>query len=172
MILKEYELELKPNFKRISFLLFLVFMSSNAQELSLEKAHQLMLSNNGDLKASHQEVNAKKEEQKAIKGLRYPSVSVSGTYVHLEKDISVNLNEQRAMVSGLISLPDPTILGDWNFTVLEQNLGMASADIEWPIFAGGKINAANIIQILLNSKLSFNVLLQQLFSQKNLMTKM
>jgi len=143
MILKNYKLDLQSKIKRISFLFFLVFISGNAQELSLEKAHELMLLKNGNLNASQHEVNSKKEDQKAVKGLRYPSLSVSGTYAHLEKDIKVDLNEQRQMVSGLLSVPDPSLLGDWNFTVLEQNLGMASADIEWPVFAGGKINAAN-----------------------------
>ena len=64
-------------------------------------------------------------------------------YFHLEKDISFDLNEQRNMASGMLGISDPNMLGDWNFTLLEQNLGLASAEISLPIFAGGKINAAN-----------------------------
>ena len=47
------------------------------------------------------------------------------------------------MASGMLGISDPNMLGDWNFTLLEQNLGLASAEISLPIFAGGKINAAN-----------------------------
>ncbi|MDV7188540.1 TolC family protein [Lutibacter sp. TH_r2] len=134
---------LKPTVQITTLFLLLLSNIVNAQELTLKEAYQLMLLNNGNLNASQQEVNAKKEEQKAVKGLRYPSVSVSGTYAHLEKDISFDLNDERNMASGLLGISDPSILGDWNFTVLEKNLGLASADIDWPIFAGGKINAAN-----------------------------
>ena len=127
------------------FIYFLVLVGNIgfAQDLSLKEAHQLMLQENGDLKASYYEVKATKEEQKAVRGLRYPSLSISGTYLHLDENISVDLNEQRNMAGGLLGLPDATVLGDWNFTLQEKNLGFSSADIEWPIFVGGKINAAN-----------------------------
>ena len=131
---------------QLKLLLFLGLFTTftNAQELTLKQAHDLMLSKNGEVKASGFEVKAMEEEHKATKGLRLPTVSVSGTYVHLDEDITVDLNEQRNMVGGLLSIPDVgAVLGDWNFTLQEKNLGFASADISMPIFAGGKINAAN-----------------------------
>jgi len=137
------KLGLKPTVKKITILLVFITTSFTAQELSLKDAYKLMLLKNGDLNASQQEVNAKQEEQKAIKGLRYPSLSISATYLNLDDDISVDLNDQRNMISGIVGVPDPAILGDWNFTLQDKNLGFASADIKWPIFAGGKINAAN-----------------------------
>jgi outer membrane protein TolC len=137
------KLVLKPTAKILTIFVVFITTSVTAQELSLKEAYNLMLLKNGDLNASQQEVNAKLEEQKAVKGLRYPSLSVSATYLNLEDDISVDLNEQRNMLSGIIGVPDPSLLGDWNFTLQDKNLGFATADIEWPIFAGGKINAAN-----------------------------
>ncbi len=131
---------------QLKLLLFIGLLTTftNAQELTLKQAHDLMLSKNGDVKASGFEVKSMEEEHKATKGLRLPTVSVSGTYVHLDEDITVDLNEQRNMIGGLLSIPDAAaVLGDWNFTLQEKNLGFASADISMPIFAGGKINAAN-----------------------------
>ena len=142
-MLTHLKLVLKPTAKKITVLLILITTSLSAQKLSLKEAYNLMLLKNGDLNASQQEVNAKQEEQKAIKGLRYPSLSLSATYLNLDDDIKVDLNEQRTMVGGLLGVTDPTILGDWNFTLQQKNLGFATADINWPIFAGGKINAAN-----------------------------
>ncbi len=142
-MLTHLNLVLKPTVKKITFLLVFITTSITAQELSLKEAYSLMLSKNGDLNASQEEVNAKQEEQKAVQGLRYPSLSVSATYLNLDNDIEVDLNEQRTMVSGLLGVADPSVLGDWNFTLQDKNLGFASADINWPIFAGGKINAAN-----------------------------
>ena len=141
-MLTNLKLALKPTARKITILIVFITTSISAQELSLKEAYNLMLSKNGDLNASLQEVYAKQEEQKAIKGLRYPSISLSATYLNLDKDIAVDLNDQRTMVSGILGVPDPALLGDWNFTLQQKNLGFATADIEWPIFAGGKINAA------------------------------
>ena len=138
-LLKLSKIELK-----LFFFLMFVATFTNAQELTLKQACDIMLSNNGEAKASNFEVKAMEEEYKATKGLRLPTVSVSGTYLHLEKDITLDLNTQRNMVGGLLSIPNPAaVLGDWNFTLQEKNLGFASADVSMPIFAGGKINVSN-----------------------------
>ena len=142
-MLTHLKLVLKPTAKNITILIVFITTSISSQELSLKEAYNLMLSKNGDLNASQHEVNTKQEEQKAVKSLWYPSLSLSATYLHLDKDIAVDLNEQRAMVSRIIGVADPALLGDWNFSLQDKNLGFATADIEWPIFAGGKINAAN-----------------------------
>ncbi len=127
----------------VYLLLFLVFFA-NAQELSLKEAQEFMLAKNGEAKASMFEVKAMEEEHKATKGLRLPTVGISGTYLRLDEDITVDLNAPRDMVGGLLQIPNPElVLGDWNFTLQEKNLGFASVDVSMPIFAGGKINAAN-----------------------------
>jgi len=129
---------------KLLLLLGLVATFTNAQELTLKQAYNEMLSKNGEAKASSFEVKAMEEEHKATKGLRLPKVGVSGTYLHLDEDIAVDLNNQRNMIGGLLSIPDPAaVLGDWNLTLQEKNLGFATADVSMPIFAGGKINAAN-----------------------------
>ncbi len=137
---------MKLNKRGVLFSCILCFLSTftNAQDITLRQAYDLMLSKNGDVKASSFEVKAMEEEHKATKGLRLPTVGVSGTYMHLDKDISADLNEQRNKVGGLLGITDPAaVLGSWDFTLQEQNLGFATADISMPIYAGGKINAAN-----------------------------
>ena len=127
-----------------SFVLCFITTFINAQDISLKQAYDLMLSKNGEVKASSFEVKAMEEEHKATKGLRLPTVGVSGTYLHLDKDITADLNDQRNMVGGLLGMTNPAeVLGNWDFTLLEKNLGFATADVSMPIYAGGKINAAN-----------------------------
>ncbi|REE79895.1 outer membrane protein TolC [Lutibacter oceani] len=129
---------------KLLFFLGLFTTFTYAQELTLKQAYNLMLSENGEAKASTFEVKAMEEEHKATRGLRLPTIGVSGTYLHLDENIDVDLNTQRNMVGGLLSIPDPAVvLGDWNFTLQEKNLGFATANVSMPIFAGGKINAAN-----------------------------
>lgn len=138
-LLKLSKIELK-----LFFFLMFVATFTNAQELTLKQAFDVMLSNNGEVKSSNFEVKAMEEEHKATKGLRLPTVSVSGTYLHLEEDITLDLNSQRNMVGSLLSIPNPAaVLGDWNFTLQEKTLGFASANVSMPIYAGGKINAVN-----------------------------
>lgn len=138
------KLVLKPSVKGITLLLLFNLFFVNAQELSLKKAHELMLSSNGDLMASHHEVQAVGEEEKAMKGLRYPSVSVMSTYLTLDQNIDLDLNPARDMLGGLLQLPDPgAVLGNWDITLQEKNFGLGAVNVNWPIFVGGKINAAN-----------------------------
>lgn len=132
---------------KIKFLPFLIILISNiisAQEITLKDAHNMMLQNNGTVKASIYEVKEKEEENKAAKGLRYPTISASATYLRLDNDINFDLNSTRNMVGGLLSIPDPaTVLGDWNFTLQEKNLAFGTVEISMPLFAGGKINNYN-----------------------------
>ena len=124
----------------------LLFFSSiiSSQELSLKKAHELMLFKNGELKASSFEVKSMEEEHKATKGLHLPTLSLSGTYINLDKDITQNLNAERDMAANLLGISTPeAVLGDWNLTLLDKNVGFATADVSMPLFAGGKIKAAN-----------------------------
>lgn len=136
--------KLNPKPKLLTSLFLLFSLIGNAQDLSLKQAYEFMLEKNGDLNASEFHVQAVDEERKAMKGLYYPTVSVSGSYIHLDKDITVDLNASRDMVGGLMNIPNPeAVLGDWNFGLLDHNFGFASANINWTISAGGKINAAN-----------------------------
>lgn len=144
MITMFKKLVLTPTLKNLTFLLCLSGAFLNAQELTLKEAHKLMLAENGEAKASMFEVKAMEEENKATKGLRLPTIGVSGTYLRLDKDIAVDLNEQRDMVGSLMGISSAeAVLGDWNITLQEKNFGFAAVDIAMPIFAGGKINAAN-----------------------------
>lgn len=137
----------KNNLKSISKVCLFTLLLLNgaflkAQELSLKHAYDLMLNSNGDIKASHYESLAVEEEAKAMKGLRYPSVSVSGTYLILDQDVAVDLNPVQDIIGGIIGGLPAGGLGDWNFTLQERNFGFAAANVTWPIFAGGKINTA------------------------------
>ncbi len=138
----KFSLNLKNQFLTSLFLLFVLM--GNAQNLSLKQAYEFMLEKNGDLNASEYQVQTVDEERKAMKGLYYPTVRVSGSYIQLDKDITVDLNSSRDMLGGLMNIPNPeAVLGDWNFGLLDRNFGFATANINWTISAGGKINAAN-----------------------------
>ena len=133
-----------PKIKFLPILLILISNLISAQEITLKDAHNMMLENNGNIKASIYEVKEKEQENKAAKGLRYPTISASATYLRLDNDINLDLNSTRNIVGGLLSIPDPAaVLGDWNLTLQEKNLAFGTVEISMPLFAGGKINNYN-----------------------------
>lgn len=144
-----YSLKIKKRYfsknRKFIFLFFvLVSTIGQSQTVSLKDAHDFMLSSNGNLKASFFEVYQNQEEQKAVKGLYLPTVTASGSYLRIDKDIKFDLNGQRDMLGGLLSIPNPSeVLGNWDFTLQEKNLGVASVKISMPLFTGGLINSAN-----------------------------
>lgn len=125
-------------------LLFILGTTAQSQIISLKHAYELMASENGNLKASSFEVFQKQEEYKVAKGLHLPKVVASGTYLRIDNDLKFNLNPQRDMLGGLLELPNPAqLLGDWDFTLQEKNLGFATVNVSMPLFTGGLINDAN-----------------------------
>lgn len=135
----------KTKIRCLNILIFLVMaITSQAQIMSLKEAHDFMLNSNGNVKASSFEVLQNHEEYKAAKGLHLPKITASGNYLRLQNDITVNLNKQRDMVGGLLEIPNPAeVLGSWNFTLQEKQLGSASIKASMPLFTGGLINSAN-----------------------------
>ncbi|CAH8288692.1 outer membrane protein TolC [Mariniflexile fucanivorans] len=135
----------KSRIKKLNFLILLMgSIIGQAQIISLKDAHELMLSSNGNIKASSFEINQSQEEYKAAKGLYLPKITASGTYLRIDNDISVDLNTPRDMFGGLLSISNPAeVLGDWNFTLQEKNLGFATLGLSMPLYSGGLINSAN-----------------------------
>ena len=140
-----YNSHLSTSKNKLIIVIFILSINIlSAQEITLQDAHNIMLQNNGHYKASLFEVNEKQEDQKAAKGLRYPTLSASATYLRLENVITMDLNSTRNMVGGLLSISDPaSVLGDWNFTLQEKDLSFGVVELSMPLFAGGKINNYN-----------------------------
>ncbi|WP_299535665.1 TolC family protein [Ulvibacterium sp.] len=129
--------------KLVLLLLMFLPLILSAQELTLTTAKKLLLQNNGEYNASVIEVNRLREEKKVNEGLYYPSLSILGNYLHLQDDISVDLNNERDLLAGLLNVPDPNALGNWRRVLQGKDFAFASARFRWPLYTGGKINAAN-----------------------------
>lgn len=128
---------------QLALILLMVPPSIMAQDLSLSKARDIMLKNNGEYQATSYAVNKLEADKKASQGLHYPTLGITGNYFRLQDNISVNLNPQRDLLAGLLNVPDPNLLGDWRRVLQDQDFAFASANFSWPLFTGGKINAAN-----------------------------
>ncbi|MCU7994131.1 TolC family protein [Shewanella glacialipiscicola] len=133
--------------------LLLLPLASHAQPISFTDAWQKMLTVSDKLQAQSQEVNRAKGEQEAGESLNLPSLSLNGSYTHLEKPIELDLRDLNPLASGSLPLPPelggalagiPSSLFVTPFT--EQDIFRASLQAMWPIYTGGQITAAQGIQ--------------------------
>lgn len=124
-------------------------LAANAQPSSFTEAWQQVLKVSDKLQAQSQEVNRAKGEQEAGESLNLPSLSLNGSYTHLEKPIELDLRDLNPLASGSLLLPPelggilasiPGSLFVTPFT--EQDIFRASLQAMWPIYTGGQITAA------------------------------
>ncbi|WP_278352674.1 TolC family protein [Chryseobacterium gleum] len=115
-----------------------------AQEtgLSFSQAKDLMSGNNKQFQINQKKLETSKFDEKISKSLSYPKLNAFGAATWMDKDISLDLNDKRAQVAGLLQLPNPSVLGNWNFTLQESDVQMLGLGLTWPIYTGGKIKAA------------------------------
>ncbi|MCL1098772.1 TolC family protein [Shewanella gelidii] len=134
-------------------ILILISGSVSAQEYGFEQAwHRLLLVSDA-LQAEQQQVNRARAEQEASHSLDYPSVSIGGSYTHLEKPLELDLRDLNPLASlepsslppalGAAMAAIPNSLYVTPFT--EQDVFRASLQAMWPIYTGGKITAAHAI---------------------------
>lgn len=134
--------------------LFIVFLSfgvySSGQSLSFAEAVEMLNNGNLKLKGMEKQIDAATMGALSAKGLRYPKLTLNGSFVHMKEDLSFDFNgyksylTQYAPIIAGLNLPiDLSSLAqmDWRYTFQDQDIGRLSLDFEWAIFTGGKINA-------------------------------
>lgn len=126
------------------------------QPLTYEQAMEITLTGNPEIKAVGYEQDVARKERKAAYGLRLPQVNVTGTYVYMGDDMSIDMNNLKEPVGGILQgLPSgllpPAVLEqatsllakDWAMKLQDRSFGSVAATVTVPLYTGGKINAAN-----------------------------
>ena len=167
---KRYLYDLEQSMKRLFLsLYFFTFCAWTATAqtnppLSLNKAIEMTLSQNPNIKSAHYNEQAAVANRKATKGLYMPQINLIGNYSHLGKNIAINTNHLKqnittaagdiissAIQTEIISQNTAAMLSnllgevtnlDWNYTLQNRSFGFIGAEVSVPIFLGGKINAA------------------------------
>lgn len=122
--------------------------------LTLPEAIELSYRQNPALEAQRIAREASVDRRKAAWGLRMPQLGVTAAYTYLSEDIKAfDLNgEKNAALEyiGQLPLPFPippeiiqAVRGlDLSLTLQKQQFAVVGATVAWPLFTGGKINAA------------------------------
>ncbi len=113
-----------------------------AQNLSFHDAYNKMYKDNNTLKAVNKQSETQQYISKSLKGLRFPSVNAFAAGMVFDKKTDISFNKYRDGFASFINLPNPEILGDWLVPVGKKEMAFGGFNALWPVFTGGKINAA------------------------------
>ena len=134
----------------LSMLISCMALSPLAQsaEISFDEAWLLLQQNNNSIAAQRSNLERYQHLQDATDNLNLPSVTVGANYTRLDQDVTVS-GKQLFDSTGahLPAVPPPfgqvlTGLGSVTSTISERDLFTSSIRAIWPIFTGGRINAA------------------------------
>ncbi|UUM29478.1 TolC family protein [Vibrio japonicus] len=121
-------------------------------EISFVQAWQVLQQENNSLAAQRSNVERYQHLQNATDNLNLPSITVGANYTRLDTDVTVSGKQLFESTGG--SLPDVSAIpipGIANLiagaaattsTITERNIFTSSIRAIWPIFTGGRINAA------------------------------
>ncbi len=150
----------------ISFIIFLLsWMQGYGQErMTLQKAREMALRKNENLKMAEKQIEKAEAQKAAVRTLRLPSLSATGTGIYQDKDFEMELTlptkkpnpETGALEPNIMMNPatgEPVMGPDGNplfnmYAWLPLNVSLSGAylagvTLEQPVYTGGKISAGN-----------------------------
>lgn len=110
--------------------------------LTYEDALARLTASNESLAAADLEVQQRSEERAAARGIYWPRVDVRAQATHLNDDIVIDLDPIRQVITALHRLPD-SYLPKFESTAQKQDFWLSQVTAAWPIYTGGKAQAAN-----------------------------
>ena len=142
------------------------------RKFSFDQAMEMALRNSHVMKQVDYLKNERNQETQAAKSLRFPTIGVTGSYLLMSDDIQLNLTPVRDAItplysalsnygnfSGVANYSDDVSTQivraqlkqglqtvestNWDQIIQQKLFGTITATVQWPIYAGGKIKAAN-----------------------------
>ncbi|MGG5576969.1 TolC family protein [Myroides sp. C15-4] len=121
---------------------FSISTTSYGQSLSFSEAMRVMNEENSLIKAMEKQEEVHQYEWKAMKGLRLPTVKAFGMGLYMDRSLGLDFNGLRNQVGDFVHLPNAEVLGNWSVDFNKRDMAFGGFMATWPIFTGGKINAA------------------------------
>ncbi len=123
------------------FILSFFFTTVVFANITLEEAWQKVQQNNSGIKASQTDTTSAKHKKESAKSMYLPSVSLIGSYTHMDKPIDIDTSGVAKLMASLpipISFPSSVDLS-------KQDVFLADLQVLWPLYTGGRIDAAQDI---------------------------
>lgn len=110
--------------------------------LTIEAALEQLPASNPAVGASRLEVERRVAERSAAKSLFGPQIEVSGRYTFIDQSIVIDLDPIRQVVLALHPTVPSAMIPAFVETVQEDRFLRAQLTATWPVYAGGRIQAA------------------------------
>ncbi|GEM74549.1 TolC family protein [Vibrio sagamiensis] len=129
----------------LGFLSSSISLACHSTPITFNNAWNLLKEKNYSLKAQQANVSTYEHRQKATDNLDLPNITIGANYTYLDNDVTVS-GQQLLDSTDLPRLPelDHLLAGLLNSksTITERDVFTSSIRAIWPIFTGGRIDAA------------------------------
>lgn len=130
-----------------SFFVFLFICVSLFGDVGIEEIWRGLEKSNDGLKAAQDAQKIAKLKQSSAKSMYLPSISIVGSYTHLSDPIGTDTHSVASSLSDTMPLTSAVMSAlpnkDMDFT--KQDIFLADLHMLWPLYTGGKIDAAQDI---------------------------
>jgi outer membrane protein TolC len=138
-----------------------------AKSFSFEQAWQVVLNKSDALAAEQQNIERSVYLQDAASDLYLPSISLNANYTRLDHAVRVKPSEVIDSMpiedlSQVLDIPTTTLDGLFTSTLTERDIFTSSIRALWPIYTGGRINAAQGIAAAQHDEARFLLTMKQL----------
>ncbi len=116
--------------------------SEPGRGLTLDQALARLQSSSDTLRAAEAEVREREEERRAAKSLYWPHIGLHADATHLDDAVILDLDPIREVINTLHRLPG-SVLPPFESTFQKQDFWLAQLTATWPIYTGGRAQAAN-----------------------------
>jgi len=117
-------------------------LPSPALDLSLPEAQARVRADHEALKAAGHEVRERQAEVGAADALRWPRLEASARVTRIDDPITLDLDPVRKVILSLHPAVPGAAVPPFTLDVQDETYGRADLRLTWPLFAGGKIDAA------------------------------
>jgi outer membrane protein TolC len=130
----------------VKIILILIYVSSYLlADISIESAWDTLNSKSEKLSASKDEVSIAQLKKESAKSMYLPSVSMSATYTYLDEPLILDISSLSSAMNLILQKVGSSATVASEIETTNQDIFVASLDVMWPIYTGGKIDAAQDI---------------------------
>lgn len=124
-------------------IIFIIPNTASSAELSFDQAQAKLLKMNEAILAARMEENQRMHERSAARGLYFPKLTANSSYTRINDPITIDLNDIRTLMLTLHSNIPQERVPSFEMTVQDDQFWRLSANLTWPVYTGGRIQAAN-----------------------------
>ena len=114
-------------------------------DISIEEAWKSVETKNDGLKAQSSVLKGAELKRNSAKSMYLPSVSITGSYTHLSEPVNLDITDFSNTANQILGALGSTKQVPNQLNLSEQDIFLADLHLLWPLYTGGKIDAAQDI---------------------------